>query len=644
MFRWYQNAARCYVYLSDVSTGKHSRSSELLWESAFRQSQWFTRGWTLQELLAPLSVEFFSRDGTRLGDRKSLESQIQQATGIAVHALQGQLISQFGVEERMSWAAKRKTTIEEDQAYCLLGIFNIHLPIIYGEGVENAFKRLREEINKCSEELKCLQALRNSEYEEVKDRNPERLEGTCRWFLEHDHFRHWQQSSSSNLLWVSADPGCGKSVLAKSLIDQEMRATESRATCYSFFKDDSEQQKDVTTALSAPLHQLFSQKQSLIQHAMQDYKVEGHKLSQSFHKLWTIFVEATSDPNAGEVICILDALDECAEPGRYGIIDVLSTLYKQSTSRQSGSQLKFLVTSRPYFDIERRFANLTRTFPSIRLHGERESEAISCEINIVIKFRISELRWELQLDDSEQSTLENELLGMTHRTYLWLKLILEVIRDEIGLTKKRLKQIIGTLPATVDQAYEAILSRAKDRDKRKVQKLLHIIVAAARPLTLKEINIALAVEDHRKSYDDLDLENETRFGSSVRNLCGLFVIVIDQKVYLIHQTAKEFLVAKGEVITGSWRHSLDPVESELLMATVCISYLGFTDFIDDLSGMMDDDLCIEHQAENSVFLHYATRYWAIHYRQAQRRTTNELLQSVLKIYNCRRTPLLGTSL
>src|SRR5262249_46254453 len=157
---------------------------------------------------------------------------------------------------------------------------------------------------------------------------------------------------------------------------------------------------------------------------------------------------ATSDPKAGEVVCILDALDECAESGRYQIIDALSAFYKQSTSRRSSSQLKFLVTSRPYYDIERRFANLIRNFPTIRLQGEKESETISHEINIVIKSKVSELGKELELDNSEQSTLEDELLGMMHRTYLWLKLIVEVIRDEIGFTKKKLKRIIGTLPAT----------------------------------------------------------------------------------------------------------------------------------------------------------------------------------------------------
>ena len=153
MFRWYQNAAKCYVYLSDVSTAKRKRSasqSEFAWESAFRTSRWFTRGWTLQELLAPSSVEFFSQEGNRLGDKKSLERQIHEITGIAVSAIHGASLSQFSVEERLLWAENRQTTREEDKAYSLLGIFDVYMPLIYGEGRDNALNRLKEEINKPS--------------------------------------------------------------------------------------------------------------------------------------------------------------------------------------------------------------------------------------------------------------------------------------------------------------------------------------------------------------------------------------------------------------------------------------------------------------------------------------------------------------
>jgi hypothetical protein len=151
MFRWYQHAATCYVYLTDVSVPDEVTNPEafrISWVQAFRCSRWFTRGWTLQELLAPASVEFFSRDGKWLGSRISLEQEIHGITGIPVRALRGQRLTEFSVEERMSWAAKRTTTLEEDKVYCLLGMFGVFLSLIYGEGEEYATLRLKDEIQK----------------------------------------------------------------------------------------------------------------------------------------------------------------------------------------------------------------------------------------------------------------------------------------------------------------------------------------------------------------------------------------------------------------------------------------------------------------------------------------------------------------
>jgi hypothetical protein len=154
MFRWYRNADRCYVQLTDVSKGDcvepgRPRST---WKSDFRKSRWFTRGWTLQELIAPASVEFFSSEGVRLGDKKSMEQQVHEITGISIQALRGDSLSTFSFNERMSWAKQRNTTRKEDKVYSLLGIFDVHMPLLYSEGEEKAFNRLKEEINKVGRE------------------------------------------------------------------------------------------------------------------------------------------------------------------------------------------------------------------------------------------------------------------------------------------------------------------------------------------------------------------------------------------------------------------------------------------------------------------------------------------------------------
>jgi hypothetical protein len=162
MFRWYRDAARCYVYLSDVSTTKRrkqdssSQSAANSWETDFRNSRWFTRGWTLQELLAPVSVEFYSREEEFLGDKKSLEQQIYNVTRIPTDALRGHPMSSYSKAQRLGWVETRNTTREEDKAYCMFGVFDVQIPLLYGEGEARAFRRLHEEIDKGSQGLTSL--------------------------------------------------------------------------------------------------------------------------------------------------------------------------------------------------------------------------------------------------------------------------------------------------------------------------------------------------------------------------------------------------------------------------------------------------------------------------------------------------------
>jgi Heterokaryon incompatibility protein (HET) len=143
MFDWYKSSTRCYVYLLDVSASTTSVS----WEAAFRTCKWFTRAWTLQELLAPPLVEFFSAEGNRLGDKKSLEPEICEITSIPVEALRGKPLSSFPLSQRRLWTSNRSATRAEDKAYSLMGIFESFIPPMYGEGEKNAFRRLWKEVD-----------------------------------------------------------------------------------------------------------------------------------------------------------------------------------------------------------------------------------------------------------------------------------------------------------------------------------------------------------------------------------------------------------------------------------------------------------------------------------------------------------------
>jgi ankyrin repeat domain-containing protein 50 len=363
-------------------------------------------------------------------------------------------------------------------------------------------------------EIQCWQALHTSNYEDYKGRHPDRVKGTCEWFLKHKRFINWQKSTISSLLWLSAGPGCGNSIFSKSLLDNEFRIIVYIMVCYFSFKDDTMDQKSATKTLFALLHQPFDQKKSLIKYAMSDLKKNGSTLSENFSKLWSILTSAASDPQAGHIVCVLDALDECRSVNQVRIINELVQFYSNAVnSAQNKSMLKFAVTSRPLYDIEAEYRQLTGKIPPIRLSGDEESEKITLEIDLVIKARVSALG--PKLGHSRQELLRKKLLEIPHRTYLWLKLIFELISDCSYLTKATINEAISTIPENVGEAYEAILSRIKKRDIPRARKLLCIVLAAVRPLTSQEMNIPLAIQNGTSSLTELDLQSEESLESTV---------------------------------------------------------------------------------------------------------------------------------
>ncbi len=420
----------------------------------------------------------------------------------------------------------------------------------------------------------CHQVFKTSAYEVAKNINKYRIEGTCMWVIDAPEYKCWQRSTTGDLLCVSADPGCGKSVLPKWLIDDKLKRSGTCTVCYFFFKDN-EGQNTLSQALCALLHQLFNQKPGLLDHATAAWEANGDKLQREVDEMWRILIKAAADPSTGDVVCVLDALDECRGADRVRLADLLNRFYTGFSGRledtRRRSRLWFLITSRSYFDVTFAFDHP----PAIRLRGENENEKINAEINLVIKAQVKELR----LDKQAQSALENKLSSMSHRTYLWLYLVMEEIRNNLPCTSKEIDDVIDCLPQTIEDAYERLLQ--KSTNKQAARTLLHMILCAGETLSLKELKVAFYITTSSSvtSYKELSLgqnhhEDEIsndRFKEKICTLCGLFVFVHNGHVYLIHQTAKEFLLTKdGDASLGNqWKHSLHEAESELIMAKAC---------------------------------------------------------------------------
>jgi ankyrin repeat protein len=335
---------------------------------------------------------------------------------------------------------------------------------------------------------------------------------------------------------------------------------------------------------------------------------------------------------AGEIVCILDALDECDSVGRNILIDSLVGYY--SSRRNPRSKLKFLVTSRPYYDIDRRFrAGPIGAAPMIRLAGEDETMALQKEIDMVVQARVSDLALQMNLSRSAEATLKQKLQGTSNRTYLWLILILDQIEIQIPEPGARgMERLIEQLPVTVSEAYEAILSKVTDREV--AFKMLQIIALAKRPLSLQEMNVALHLEANAKSYEGLDLDDIESFAHRIRNSCGLFVSIIDSKVYLFHPTAREFLLSDDNFASSDWKwkHSINPIKSHLVLANICTSYLLFDYFettpleiaVEDSRDLIQTN--VDRYTANHALLSYAAENWADHFREARDTVDQNLLK------------------
>jgi tetratricopeptide (TPR) repeat protein len=226
MFQWYKNATRCYVFLPDVpvpdTTEPVQRSD---WEASFRASAWFTRGWTLQELIAPVSVEFFSCEGHGLGDKASLDQLLHDITGIPLAALRNCPLEQFSTTERRRWAENRVTTEEEDIIYCLLGVLGVSMSTTYGEGKESALSRLQAEVEAAGSAPSIIPFSRN---ESFVGRELQLAEVEAKLF---------SNSQTTSALAILGPGGTGKSQLA---LEVAHRTRQNNKECLVFWIDASD--------------------------------------------------------------------------------------------------------------------------------------------------------------------------------------------------------------------------------------------------------------------------------------------------------------------------------------------------------------------------------------------------------------------
>ncbi|KAI1371205.1 hypothetical protein F4677DRAFT_317145 [Hypoxylon crocopeplum] len=505
------------------------------------------------------------------------------------------------------------------------------------------------------------------DYKRQLSLNSVREENTCEWFCNHNTFRKWLDGTGSDVLLVSAYPGCGKSVLASHLIQTVIPQEKPDVTvCYYFFKDNADESK-LANAYSALLHCLFTANGTLADACKTTIEQSGLDVREHEDSLWKIFAEATGRATCGPVVCIVDALDECVEEGIKTLSLDLLALYEQLEKRKrpdskGGPNIKFLLTTRGYPSILNKFQKL-RPYNHLSGEGDQEINAIQNEISLVVKGRLNELAKAKGLTSGQKNALRQRLSkhGKGQKTYLWVKLVFEVLMAAYPENNDKWKSFVDNLPETVSEAYARLLKKVPPADRKSAMDLLNIVLVAYRPLSLQEVNIAINVRNHpsKSSLADLNMTTKEHFRDWVINTCGFVVAEYGGKIYFIHQTVRDFLLRKGDSqmnqsstsLLGflgpsdgfSWRLGL--AEAHRTMAESCISYLSLKMC---KSGEMRRVLneFIEKMRENLLqwpqktwariasytFADYAISFWPAHLRHGQQFINGTLSADIQDVY------------
>ncbi|KAF2996154.1 hypothetical protein E8E14_001165 [Neopestalotiopsis sp. 37M] len=485
-----------------------------------------------------------------------------------------------------------------------------------------------------------------------KDRNNVCTPDTGHWFFHHPEYEAFQGSIGPQLLFVTAEAGGGKSTTMRTLIDNTKKTNEASLVAYFFFKDDNEKLRSYDDALSTILYQFFTQERGFIQLAKEAYRKYGNAIRHHTREMWQILVTIASKAER-IVLCVLDALDECAQADRQQLIADLADVFHNTT--QPTCQLRLIASSRPYQDENHAYAHLFTVRNTRRLPGE--DAEVQYDIFEVIRSQARELCQKRQLDQNVENMLVEKLSQQNNntRSFLAVRMAFELLdshgRMHKGAGERTIRIILADIPTRLGDQFDKMLERSHDSEH--AWKLFCVILAARKRITVPEFKVIYCLTEATSStiegvysYEDLELPtNDEEFKKLVRSRCGLFITFLRNSVHLFHQTAREHLMAKQEMMIQrispshtlrplkknkdildiepshpkSWKGCISSEDANLVCAKVCLDILTFRvsrdwvfEMIENIEWYSTSEKMSEFLSRERPLCEYAAFNWHEH--------------------------------
>lgn len=452
--------------------------------------------------------------------------------------------------------------------------------------MQQASQKYNSEAASCLHDLFVTDPLDDKKF--MKRKKGGRVAGTCEWILDTEDLTAWlepvhnQNTESHAVLWFYGNPGTGKSTLAIFLTDAlstAFSATNGKTLAYFFCDSAFDTRRTATSVIRGLLLQLIQQHPQLLSYVLPKYNERKAKLFESFDALWTIFIAAAADRNSGRKYCIIDAIDECDNESQKTLLGQLRETFHSSDAPPN---VRILVTSRPYPEI----CKYLEFFTSKDLAAFPE---VKRDIHQFIKERVARLKYTEKIKGRVTDILREKAEG----TFLWVGIACTELENT---SSKDAINCLEAMPSGLYSLYEKLFSTALEMETEKgtIQHVLSFVAVSQRPLSLLELSEAC-----RLCEDEDDLETRTQFMREYIESCRLMVVIQDEKVLLLHQSVKDYLIKVGG------EASFSELKTHADLAYRCVDYL------------IKQFHCPEEQ--HGHLSDYATREWPNHARMAQSR-------------------------